>query len=505
MSKELIIQTSPEGAEIALLQDKRLIELHHDNVDEDFLVGDIYLGKVRKLIPGLNAAFVDIGHEKDAFLHYHDLGPNLPSLLKFGDSIKKSGQIQTYVDVFRNLPTINKNGKIEDALETGQQIIVQIVKEPISTKGPRLTSEISVPGRFFILIPFSETISFSKKIKTKEERDRLKRIILELKPKNFGLIARTNAEGVSDEELRADFEKLINDWAGIVKALATGKAKLYSEAVKTESILRDILNASFEKITVDNPTIYKRIKTFVQSISPGQEDIVKYYKGDKPVFEALEVDKQIRSLFNKIVNLGGGSYLIVEHTEAMHVIDVNSGSKKGKTANQEDTALKINLEAIDEIARQLRLRDMGGIIVIDFIDVKSAANKKLVYEKMREAMTADRAKHTILQLTKFGLMQITRQRVRPEINMEASEPCEVCNGTGVVPKGVPINEELENRITQMIMEKGLKRLTVKLNPLLQAYFTKGIISRRLKWLLDYRCNVKLIAVEGMLLNQYEFE
>jgi len=506
LNKELVIQTTPDGADIALLEEKRLMELHHEKVEDEFLVGDIYLGRIKKLIPGLNAAFVDIGHEKDAFLHYLDLGPDVRSFLKFTDLVRKGRLKDTHLQSFRFEPQIIKTGKIDDVFSPNTNVIVQIVKEPISTKGPRLTSQLSLPGRFLILIPFSDTLSLSKKIFNRSERDRLKKIIASIKPKNYGLIVRTNAQEASLEELEQDLQKLLLDWEHLVKELAAGKTKLYSEADKTVTILRDILNSTFSRITVDSQKLFKQIKNYLHEIAPEQEDIVKFQKStDRPLFEYMELDKQIKSLFNKIVNVGGGAYLVIEHTEAMHVIDVNSGSKRVRNEIQEENALKTNLEAASEIARQLRLRDMGGIVVIDFIDMRSAQHRKLVYERMRDIMHEDRAKHTILPLSKFGIMQITRQRVRPELNMESSEPCPVCDGTGVVARHININEEIARKIEEILRTGKATSLKLIVHPFLAAYFTNGFISPRLRWFLKFRKWVKIIPKDGHLLNQFEID
>ena len=505
MNKELVIQTTPEGADIALIEDKHLMELHHEKVEDEFLVGDIYLGRIKKLIPGLNAAFVDIGHEKDAFLHYLDLGPDIRSFLKFTDLVRKGKLKDTHLQSFRFEPQIVKTGKIDEVFQPNTQVIVQIVKEPISTKGPRLTSQLSLPGRFLILIPFSDTLSLSKKIFNRSERDRLKKIIVGIKPKNYGVIVRTNAQEATQEELEQDLKKLMLDWDNLVKELMANKAKLYSEADKTVTILRDILNSSFSKITVDSQKLYKQIKKYLHEIAPEQEDIVKYQKSDESLFEYLEVDKQIKSLFNKIVNVGGGAYLVIEHTEAMHVIDVNSGSKRVRNELQEENALKTNMEAAAEIARQLRLRDMGGIVVVDFIDMRSALHRKQVFEKMRDIMVEDRAKHTILPLSKFGIMQITRQRVRPEINMETSEPCPVCFGTGVISRHITINEEIERKLEETLEKREKGPVTLCIHPFLAAYFTNGFPSARMRWYLKYRKWVKIEPMDGYLLNQFEIE
>ncbi len=505
MTKELVIQTSAKGADIALLEDRRLMELHHDDVAEDFLVGDIYLGRVRKLLPNLNAAFIDIGHDKDAFLHYLDLGPNIKSLNRYIDLVKKGKLKDTKLSQFRFEPEILKTGKIDEVFVPNQLVAVQIVKEPISTKGPRLSSQISLSGRYIILIPFNESVSLSKKIKGRQERERLRKILAGLKEKNFGIIIRTNAEGASVADLEQDLKKLMSDWDKLVQALVENKTKLYSELDRTASLLRDMVNSSFGRITIDNPNLFKQVKGYLQAVAPGTEDIVKLHKGDKTLFEQFDVEKQIKSLFNKIVNLSGGAYLIIEHTEAMHVIDVNSGSKRGKDDNQEENALRTNTEAAEEIVRQLRLRDMGGIVVIDFIDMRSIGNRKRLYENMKELMKTDRAKHTILPVSKFGLMQITRQRVRQELVHDSSEPCPVCNGTGEVSKGVLITEDIRRKIETALREPGKKAITLKVHPFVHAYFTQGFISERMRWFMRFGKWVNLQAIETYVLNQYEIE
>jgi ribonuclease G len=503
LSKELVIKSSSDGAEIALLEDKRLIELHHDSIEENFLVGDVYLGRVRKVIPSLNAVFVDIGHEKDAFLHYLDLGPDIRTFNRFVDLVKKGKYKDNRLSNFRFEPQIIKTGKIDEVFTPNQNVVVQIVKEPISTKGPRLSSQISLSGRFIILIPFNDGVSLSKKIRTKQERDRLKKIMTSLKPKNFGLIVRTNAEDASLEDLESDLNKLMADWDGIVKELEGSNVKLYSELDRTASLLRDLVNDSFTRIHVDDPKVFKQIKGYLSGISSNQDDIVKMYKGDRPIFEQFDVDRQIKSLFNKIVNLGGGAYLIIEHTEAMHVIDVNSGSKRNRDDDQEENALRTNLEAAAEIARQLRLRDMGGIIVIDFIDMRKTANRKMVFEKMSMIMKDDRAKNTVLPLTKFGLMQVTRQRVRQEIIRDTLEPCPVCNGTGQINKGELITQNIILAIEHSLEENTRKSVSVKVHPYVHAYLTKGFISERVRWMMRFGKWVNIEPVENYALNQYE--
>ena len=425
MSNELIINSTPKGDRIALLHDKRIVEYHIEQSEPQFSVGDIYLGTVKKLVSGLNAAFIDIGYEKDAFLHYHDLGPNLPTLQKFTREVMTKKNKVIRLENFKLEPEIDKLGKIEKAVQKGHLALVQVVKEPISTKGPRLSCDISIAGRFLVLVPFANGVNISKKITSKAERNRLQKLMTSIKPKNYGVIVRTVAEGKAVEEMERDLKDSIAKWEeGLVK-LVDAKAgdRIIGEMSRATSMLRDLLNNDFDNVIVDTPELYNEAKGYVHNVAPEKEKIVKLHQSKTKLFEQLGIEKQLKMLFGRSVSLPGGGYLIVEHTEALHVIDVNSGNKSNSEDDQEATALSVNREAAKEVARQLRLRDMGGIIVIDFIDMKKADNRKLIQDIMRDEMRGDRSKYTILPLTKFGLMQITRQRVRPEMNVATHETC----------------------------------------------------------------------------------
>lgn len=381
-----------------MLENKQVVEMHLEKNSSTYTVGDIYLGRIKKTMPGLNAAFVDVGYERDAFLHYLDLGPQVKSLIKYAKLIRSGSPSSSFMSNFSMENDIDKGGKIGDLFVKNQVIPVQIVKEPISSKGPRLSSEISLAGRFVVLVPFSNVISVSKKIKSSSERNRLKKIIESIKPQNFGVIIRTVSEGKGVEELHKDVLDLTKKWDDFTYNLKTtepGK-KVIGEMAKTSSILRDVLNPSFQNIWVNDNNSYEEIKSYLHSISPEQEKIVKLYKGKEPIFEHFGIERQLKSLFGKTVNLQGGAYLIIEHTEALHVIDVNSGNRTSLEKNQEENALQVNIEAAKEIARQLRLRDMGGIVVIDFIDMHKANNRKILFTELKKEMELDRAKHTIL-------------------------------------------------------------------------------------------------------------
>lgn len=506
MEKELIINSTPTEVEIALLEDGKLVELHYQKTNNNFTVGDIFLGRIKRLMPGLNAAFVDIGHKKDAFLHYTDLGPKLRSLAKYTNGAI-SGSINSHrLDQFKLEPEIVKTGKIDQVLAKRQQILVQVLKEPISTKGPRLSCEMTIPGRYLVLTPFNDIIAVSKKIANSEERKRLHMLVESIKPKNFGVIVRTAAEGKKSADLHEELSFMMERWEDIFKQLNKAEApiKLLSELDKTSSILRDLLTDSFNKIVVNDKDLYQNIKNYLYSISPDQVKIVSLHKSsNKPIFEVFGVTRQIKSSFGKTATMPSGAYLVVEHTEAMHVIDVNSGHKVG-SANQDDAVLKVNLEAAEEIARQMRLRDIGGIIIIDFIDMKNLEHKKTLVQAMKQFMKKDRAQHTILPLSKFGLMQITRQRVRPEVKINTSEVCPTCNGTGKINASILVMDEIERDMNFILGSRLKSKLTLHVHPYVAAYLKQGFPSIRIKWFFDHYKWIAIRANSDFPLNKYSF-
>lgn len=489
-----------------MLEDKKLVELHHESGNPNFAVGDLYLGRVKKLIPGLNAAFVDVGFEKDAFLHYTDLSPYIRSILKFTQLAINDKTPEGFdFSKFKNEPEIVKTGKITDVLGGKPNILVQILKEPISSKGPRLSCEISLPGRFIVLTPFNDIVAVSKKIHSSEERKRLQKIVEAIKSPNFGVIVRTAAEGKKTAELHEDLTTLVETWKNIQANLRSAQPpqKILSEQAKTTSILRDLLNESFNRIVINDKNIYSDTRAYIQKIAPEKQDIVTYYHNGAPIFDHYGITRQVKASFGKTVNLDSGVYLIVEATEALHVIDVNSGYKSSSN-NQEQNALASNQEAAAEIARQLRLRDLGGIIIIDFIDMKLPENKKNVYEAMERFMAQDRAKHTILPISKFGLMQITRQRVKPEVTISVAEDCPSCKGTGKIGASVLIIDDIEKNLQYLINHQH-KGLTIRVHPILHAYLTKGFLtSRQWKWYFQYKKRVNVKADSNYHLTEYRF-
>lgn len=505
MNRELIIEVTASEVTIALVEDKQLVELSKEACKSGFAVGDIYLGKVRKIMPGLNAAFVNIGHERDAFIHYLDLGPHFTSLHKLvaGLSTKKKNVRFESIRLDQSLP---KSDKLSNHISGGQPIMVQIAKEAISTKGPRLTADISLAGRNVVLIPFSNKISISQKIRSTAEKKRLKKIVDGVLPKNYGVIVRTAAQGKSDVDIEQDILSLIKKWEQALEGIKTKvpPTQLLSEMSRANTIIRDSLNSSFNAIHVNDEAIYNEIREYVKVIAPEKLKIVKLYKGSQTIFDNFDISRQIKSLFAKYVSLKRGAYLIIEHTEALHVIDVNSGNRAKVADDQESTAMDVNLSAAAEIARQLRLRDMGGIVIVDFIDLHKAENRQKLYEEMQKLMAGDKAKHTILPLTKFGLMQITRQRVRPEAISKAEETCPTCGGTGKISPSILVDKQIENQIAYYAIEKRMRSLRVVANPILAAYLKEGgLRSIRRRWCRRYLCRVKVVVDQSLGIVDYK--
>ncbi len=506
-NKDLIIDVSDSEVSLALLEEKQLIELNKEKRNIKFSVGDIYLGKVKKIMPGLNAAFINVGYERDAFLHYLDLGAQFRTQHKYYVSaLQKQGRIQP-VHKFKPEQDIDKDGKITDVLTTGQTVIVQITKEPISTKGPRLSSEISLAGRNLVLIPFSDKVSISSKIESTEEKNRLKTLLQSIKPRNYGVIVRTAAEGKKVAVLDSELRDLVKKWESAFSTVKkeTKTPKLFiGEMNRTATILRDMLNVTFTSIHVNDTTVADEVRNYVREIAPEKSKIVKVYNGTIPIFDHFGINKQIKALFGKTVSFKHGAYLIIEHTEALHVIDVNSGNRSRTGNDQELNALEVNTEAATEIARQLRLRDMGGIIVIDFIDMQSAENKQALFEKMKEVMSGDRTKHNILPLTKFGLMQITRQRVRPEMNIITNEKCPSCQGTGETKPTILFTDELERGLAFIVDKIKTHRLILNVHPFVASHLKNGFFPVSLKWSLKYKIILKVQAVTSYHMLEYHF-
>jgi ribonuclease G len=505
VNAELYIHSrNTDGLALALLKDGKLTELHSEEDNRQFLVGDIYVGKVKRIASGLNAAFVDVGYSKDAFLHYHDLGPQVLSLDKFYRRTLKGKQVWNLADMELE-KEIEKHGTVDQVLKANQHVIVQIAKEPISTKGPRITSEISLAGRYVVLVPFSDRISISQKIKERKERDRLRNLLNEIKPPGFGVIIRTVASDVERELIEGDLRNLVQRWKMLHRNLSRVKppGRVLRELGAASALLRDVLNDSFSSIVVDEQEKFDAIKAFLEENAPDKLSILKLYTGQLPLFEKFGIERQIKTSFGRSVSAGKGTYLIIEHTEAMHVIDVNSGNRSNKTDSQEENALAVNLLAAEEIARQLRLRDMGGIIVVDFIDMHKPEHRRILFDKLREEMKSDRAKHKILPPSKFGLIEITRQRVRPEMNIDTRE--ENPDGNGQVEAPIALLEDIESTFERLTKDSGKKKYELHVHPFLAAYINKGWLkSLRRQWARTYKVKLKVIPRDGYKFLEYRF-
>ncbi len=503
--KDLIVDVSPTEVQLALMENHRLIELNKESTTgHSFTVGDVFLGKVKKIMPALNAAFVDIGDEKEAFIHYLDLGLYFDA---FDEFVRKTNSNTDAGRVFSDItlgPVLAKEGQIENVLKQGQMIVVQIVKEPISTKGSRLTAEISLAGRNIVLLPFAKKVSISQKISSKEEKKRLETLVKSILPVNYGAIIRTAAEGKNAAILVSELKSLIGKWEGSWPKISKAKnvQPLFTEYSKTTTVLRDLFNDSFSNVYVNDRKEFEEIRKYIEQISPDQAKIVKYYDGKEPIFDHFEVTRQIKSAFGRIVPIKQGAYLVIESTEALNVVDVNSGIR-AKTKDQEENTYEVNRYAAEEIARQLRLRDMGGIVIVDFIDMELQDHKNGLYKYMTELMQSDRAKHNVLPLTKFGLMQITRQRIRPATEINTSEVCPVCHGTGKIAPSMLIDEQIERRISYYAENLSVKSFTLKTSPILGAFLTKGFNSILRKWKRKYKCRIQLEEVLGYSVLQNE--
>ena len=508
LGNEVVVDVSPKEVSIALLEDGKLVELQKEAKNESFALGNIYIAKVKKIMPGLNACFVDIGHEKSGFLHQQDMTAVFPSAQKYIKQVTSDRKRLFSISKATFTPTFTKDANVKEVLKVGDVVMTQIIKEPISTKGPRLSCEISFPGRYLVLMPMSDKVSVSTKIKSPEERSRLKLIVESIKPQNFGVIVRTVAEGRRAEDLDEDMELLLKRWEKTITAVQ--QARQYPQLVHEETsravaLIRDLFNPTFEAIHVNDEVTYEEIKNYVKFISEGSEKIVSYYKEGQPIFDHFLVTKQIKSSFGRTVNFQHGAYLIIEQTEALCVIDVNSGNRLKNNEGQEENALQVNLGAADEIARQLRLRDVGGIIVIDFIDMDNADNRKLLYDRMMENMKNDRSRHNILPLSKFCLMQITRQRVRPVLDIDVEEECPSCFGTGKIRPSILFTDTLEEKIKSVKYDHNISSFRLHVHPYVAAYINKGIYSLKWKWKLTYGMGIHIVADQSMAFLQYMFK
>ncbi len=513
MNVELVINSRKEEVDIAVLEDKMLTELHKQKSDDSFSVGDIYLGRVRNVVPSLNACFVNVGYEKDAFLHYLDLGPQFSSLTKYVKGSMSGKNTKPLLEGFKMEPDINKDGKINEQVSSNQNILVQVAKEPISTKGPRLTTELTLAGRYIILVPFSSKISISSRVKSSEEKSRLRRLMKSIVPKGFGVIIRTVANGRKVADLHTDLDNLLTRWKSIHKNLNRAQApkKILGELNRTSALLRDLLSSKFTSIHVNDEQLAAETKEFVTSMAPDKANIVKHYSEKVDIFDRFGIHKQIKSSFGRQVNLKSGGYLIVEHTEAMHVIDVNSGNRKAGEANQEQNALETNLECAKEIARVLKLRDMGGIIVVDFIDMQKRENRKQLHDLLKKLLKDDKAKSNVLAPSRFGLVEITRQRVRPETEIKTAEKCPSCKGTGEIGAAILIDDEIQNQLSIVAKTRKGQTIGIKLHPYIDSFITKttgsfwkGKSSKQKDWEKKFGVKIDVRSHDDYPLTKFKF-
>ena len=500
MKSELIVDVQPQEIAIALTEDDRLQEVSREKRDQDnFAVGNIYYGRVKKVMPALNAVFVDVGYEKEAFLHYLDLGSQFRTLQSYVTKAVSDRRRMPSMQKTPRQAEVGKEGQIADVLKVGDTLLVQVSKEPINTKGPRLTAEISIAGRNIVLIPFSDGVMVSQKIKREAERQRLKQLMLSIKPFGFGIIVRTVAEDKRAAELDNELRLLVERCEQTVNTLQQRQpVSLVSEEMgRTLGIIRDVLSPDFTSIQVNDPEIYQEVRHYLELIAPESAKIVKLYKESQPIFDHFDITRQMKTGLGRTVGFKHGGYLIIDKTEALFSIDVNSGSKQ-IYEDQEENAYQFNMLAADELVHQLRLRDIGGIIIVDFIDMDSKEHQQQLYEYVRKLMDRDRAKHNVLPLSKFGLMQITRQRVRPAVEMQVEETCPTCGGKGKIQASILFTDQIEEQIAHEYEQHG-RGLILYLHPYVYSYVCRGWLnSLKNQWRRKYGITVMESQALGML-------
>ena len=504
MKNQIIIHSSGNQNRIALLENGELAQLFIESEENQRTVGNIYVARVHKVMSGIRAAFIDMGTPKDAFLHFSDAGDHLDeyiSMLNGPKAIPKHmHQTLSKKEEMTNSDRQVLAGKL---LKTGQKLLVQIVKEPIGSKGPRVSTDITIAGRFLVLIPMGDYIAVSKRINNYKERRRLKGILNGMVPDGFGVIVRTVAQNQEQEAIEEDLHTVLKKWETLAERLedAEPPSLLYNDLDMTESLIRDLFAKNYDRVLVDDPKMFKQIKSYVQQIAPQMMPNVELFKGKEHIFDHVGVSEDVNSIFNPRVRMKMGGYLIFEQTEAMYVVDVNSGPYAAKQ-KQEDNSLKTNLEAAREIAKQLRLRDIGGIIVVDFIDLKDEKNRKKIYDELKKEFRKDPAKTNIIGMSDFGLIQITRQRIRPSVINSVSNVCPMCGGSGNVVTQDTILTDIESWISKFKHSTGYRAIDLYVNPYLKSYLTKGLFSTQWKWMTKYHVRVSLVGDDKISLNEF---
>lgn len=507
MKNQIIIHASGKQTRIALLENGELAQLFIESEENQRTVGNIYVARVHKVMSGIRAAFIDMGTPKDAFLHFSDAGDHLKEyvqMLNGRDAISKNVRKELDNTNFDNISNYEKQNWAGKILRPGQKLLVQIVKEPIGSKGPRISTDITVAGRFLVLIPMGEYIAVSRKINSYKERRRLKNIVGSMVPEGFGVIIRTVAKGKDKQAIEDDMRDVLKKWERILDRLETAKppALLYKDLDMTESLVRDLFAKQYDRVLVDDPQMHKKIKSYVSQVAPQMVPNVELYKGREHIFDYMKVAKDVDSIFSPRVRMPSGGYLIFEQTEAMYVVDVNSGPYAAKE-KQEDNSLKTNLEAAREVAKQLRLRDIGGIIVVDFIDLRIDKNRKKIYDELKKEFKKDPAKTNVIGMSDFGLVQITRQRIRPSVVNSVSKVCPTCGGSGNVVTKNTIIADLDAWLSKFRTTTDYRAVDIYINPYLKAYLEKGLISIRRKWMFRYWLKITLVGDDTISLNEYK--
>ena len=464
MKQKIIINADSYETRIAILEAEELAELFVERAEQRRHVGDIYKGRVNAVLPGMQAAFVDLGLAKTGFLHASDLAESLEELDDISD-LDEAGDKHRR----RRAPV----PKIEDVLKKGQEVLVQITKESIGTKGPRVTAQISLPGRFCVLMPGVDHVGVSRRIEERSERQRIKAIISDQRPKGVGLIARTAGEGKEDPDFAADIKHLHKLWLKIERKASSVRAPalVHRELEMTASLIRDLFTEDVEEVYIDDKDSFAEIQAYLKAVSPELRDRVILYKGREPIFDAFGIETQIEKTFERKVWFKKGGYICIDHAEALVAIDVNTGRFTGKK-NQEETIFRTNMEAAKEVPRQLRLRDIGGIIVVDFIDMEIEANKKAVLEELRKELRKDRARTKAFAVSELGLIEMTRQRERSSLLHYYTEDCPHCDGLGKVPSPETMLVKLERAMRRVSAMGSEKRITVRVAPEVALFFVE---------------------------------
>ncbi len=497
MLKEIIISSTASQNRIAITEDRKLVDFFVEHPEKDRMVGNIYLGKVARVLPGIRAVFINIGLKHDAFLHFSDIGDTLKDNLNFvDDDYVAEPDVEEEKNSKNSSDSKDGNSEVKKPrpprLKKGQEVLIQIIKEPVKGKGVRVSTSISIPGRFCVLIPYEDKIGISKKITDFREKKRLKKLARGIIPDNCGVIVRTASKDQPEELLSADLKYLSNSWVQVQNEVkkSSPPALVYKDLSTTISVIRDLFTTDVSNIFIDSKKLYKEIRSYVNAHQPELVDKINLYKSSIPIYEEFKVEEQIKGMMNRKVPLPSGGYLFIEHTEAMTVVDVNSGRYAAKK-EQEQNSLKTDLEAAREIARQLRLRDIGGLLVVDFIDLEEEKNRKKIYDELRKEFKKDRAKIAMLPMTDFGIMQITRQRIRENIMQSTHELCHCCDGTGLMQKKSNLINELDKWIQRYKNDGKKNPLRLIVHNSLGLKLRIGVFSTLSKLKLKYFVRIRL--------------